>query len=262
MKLGISSACCYPQPVEETVAAFCDAGVPAVELFLNTLSEFDPDFLRPLQERMRRVPCEVLAVHPFTAPIESLLFFSEYQRRFADGLELLRRFGASMQKLGAPVLVLHGCSLQSPAPEERVFARFAQMRDTLRADGLVLAQENVAPYRSRSLAFLQRMLEALDGDVSFVLDIKQAVRAGEDPLLLAKTLGPHIVHLHLSDHRPGQDCLPVGEGTFDFAALFAILKEQGFGGTGVLELYRENYRSKADLYTSYEKLRQIAGKFW
>lgn len=260
--IGISSACCYPRPVEETVWSFCDHGVSAVELFLNTDSEFSPQFLKPLKERMDAAGMRVLSVHPFTAPIESLLFFSDYDRRFQDGLELLRRFGESLHLLEAPILVLHGCLQQNAAPDERVFERFARMRDVLREQGVILAQENVAPYRSHSLDFLQRMEKTLDGDVSFVLDVKQAVRAGEDPLRMAEALGPKIVHLHLSDHAPGQDCLPIGSGDFDFDALFGVLKRRGFCGSGVLELYRSNYQEESQLYASMKRLQASAEKFF
>ena len=51
----------------------------------------------------------------------------------------------------------------------------------------------------------------------------------------ARVLGDDVVHLHLHDnHGTGDEHLPTGEGTIDFAALAPFLG--GFGGTACLEI--------------------------
>ena len=100
-------------------------------------------------------------------------------------------------------------------------------------------------------SFLQRGVPAL---LDAWTRAEMAVRCGVDPLDLARRFAPQIVHLHLSDHGEKGDCLPVGEGSFDFPALFRVLFDGGFRGDGVLELYRSCYEDPRVLQKSAEKL--------
>ena len=59
--------------------------------------------------------------------------------------------------------------------------------------------------------FLLEMRDALGKQARFVLDIKQAVRSGEDPFAMLRGLNSHIVHVHISDHGEYGDCLPLGK---------------------------------------------------
>ena len=70
-----------------------------------------------------------------------------------------------------------------------------------------------------ALPFLLEMRDALGKQARFVLDIKQAVRSGEDPLAMLRGLGSHVVHVHMSDHGEYGDCLLLGKGAFG-SALF------------------------------------------
>ena len=124
--------------------------------------------------------------------------------------------------------------------------------------GIVLAQENVYAHCSQDLSFLVEMRRYLEDEVEFVLDNKQALRGGQDPMEMARALGDRVVQLHLSDSAPGRDCLPPGEGDFDFAGYFSILKEKGYAGDGIVELYQNSYQSPQQLFQSRVFLQEIA----
>jgi sugar phosphate isomerase/epimerase len=108
--------------------------------------------------------------------------------------------------------------------------------------------------------------QSLGDSVRFVLDIKQARRSGIDPLEIVHRIGSKIVHLHLSDAlsaKDGQsacDCLPIGQGEFDFAELFCELETVGFYGGAVVELYRENYSEYSQLADCVNILNKISKK--
>jgi sugar phosphate isomerase/epimerase len=88
--------------------------------------------------------------------------------------------------------------------------------------------------------------------------MKQAHRAGGDPLTFLRTLGEHVRHVHFSDSGKAGDCLKFGEGDYDNAAFFSALKDVGFDGCVILELYRRNFEDTEDLLRNYRLLRRAA----
>jgi sugar phosphate isomerase/epimerase len=70
-------------------------------------------------------------------------------------------------------------------------------------------------------------------------DVGHAFCVGEDPAAVAREMAGEFVHVHLEDiaeTRVHQHLVP-GEGTIDFAALFAALDEAGYDGWVTVELY-------------------------
>lgn len=254
MELGISTACFYPAYIEDAIEELGKNGVGLIELFANTYGELKPAFLRELQARMKHYGMKMISLHPFTSGFEPFLFFTPYERRFQDGIEEYRRFFEAAATLEAQYLVFHGNRSQSPFPDEQYYERFGLLREEGKRFGIRLAQENVAPYKSRELSFLKGLRRYLQDDVDFVLDVKQAVRAEQNIWEFVDELGDRVCHLHLSDHTKEADCLPVGAGIFDFSQFFFRMRQKGFDGTAVLELYRDNYGSYCDLYHSLELL--------
>lgn len=73
------------------------------------------------------------------------------------------------------------------------------------------------------------------------LDVSHAATAGCDALAMARSLGPTLRHLHLTDGMPGfrDDHLMPGEGNQDCAGLLRYLDRTGFaerGGQVVVEV--------------------------
>lgn len=51
MSVGISTACFYPAATEEALRCVAEAGAKVTEVFFNSPSELEPDFLRRICAR-------------------------------------------------------------------------------------------------------------------------------------------------------------------------------------------------------------------
>ncbi len=257
MELGLSTACLYPQETEKTIAYYCKKQLEVCEVFINTYSELAPGYLDEIRRMCDASELRVASVHPFTSGFEPFMMFTDYERRFEDFLELHKQYFDACTRLGATVFVLHGDRRDSQCPDQRYFQRYLRLYELGKCYGVRVAQENVVRCRSHSVEFIQTMRRALGNDVSFVLDIKQAVRARQDVFEMVHAMGNSLVHLHLSDHSEQGDCLPVGMGTLSIKELFRALGKVGFDGNVILELYRENFNEADELFTSLSALKTL-----
>jgi len=249
MKIGVSTSCYYPQTTEESLDILLQGGVKTVEVFFNTHSELEVHYLKELRRRADDAGAAIVAVHPYTTGMEGMLFFSEYGRRFDDSRDYYKRYYQAANLLGAGVVAFHGGYKQQTMSVEEYAQRIGLLDDDARKTGVCLAQENVERNLSRSCAFLAE-LHRLRPEQRFVFDLKQAIRSEEDPLAVIDAMGSGIVHLHLSDHLPGKECLPPGLGETDYAGLFAGLRRHGFENTAIIELYRKNFEDQDQLNQS------------
>ncbi|MEM1483290.1 sugar phosphate isomerase/epimerase [Oscillospiraceae bacterium PP1C4] len=253
MLAGISTACFYPELTERALAYLSEAGVQAVEIFVNAPSELEDGYLRELRQIADNGGTRVISVHPFTSGLEPLLFFSDYRRRHLDGIELYKRYFHAANMLGAHILVFHGDRREAVKPRSQYFDLFGELAEAGKSMGVTVAQENVPRCASWCPQFFTEMGAYLP-DARFVLDTKQCLRAGCSISDMADAMGEKIIHLHLSDHTETCDCLPVGTGTLDLNALLEKLRLNGFDGAVLLELYRNNYGAYAQLEESYRKI--------
>lgn len=260
MIAGVSTACLYPQLLEEALSDLMDNGIKNTEIFINSHCEMEPEFTKMLLSCLTSHNARCTAMHPYTCPMEPMMLFSAYERRVQDMIEYYKRFFEIMNRFGTKIFVFHGNKYQTPVEEELYFERFARLAETASGFEITAAQENVARCQSRSLSFLEHMSEYLKDGVHFVLDVKQAVRAGEDPEDIVKVLGEKIVHVHLSDHGKKGDCLPVGRGEFDIESFLTHLKQKKFDGSVMIELYRNNYKDVSELAENYSLLKEIIQK--
>lgn len=256
MNLGVSTACLYPAETEKALCQLLEMGFREFEFFLNTFSETQKEYLLSLRSQVEKSGAKVLSIHPFTSAFENMLFFSDYPRRTRDGIQFYHCFFEAANLLGAKILVLHGQRnyQHSKITEEEYLENYHQLFQEGKRFGITVAQENVVNFRSEKVDFIRRMGESLGEECAFVLDIKQAVRAGESPLEMCRAMGKQLVHVHLNDHREGADCLLPGQGNFNFKNLFQILQETGYHGQGVIEVYRDNYSNPEELWQAREYL--------
>ncbi len=260
MKAGISTSCFYPTHTEDAVRWLTERQVPQIEIFFNSMAETEPTFLRSLRQQLWLAGCRVVSVHPFLSGLEPMLFFSGYDRRQAEGMEIYRHFFEAAAFLGAKILVFHGERAGSARPDEQVFDAFGQLALLGRSFGITVTQENVVRCKSGSAAYLKQMKDWLGPLATFTLDVKQARRRGERPEDFVILLGDSIRHVHISDGGPAGDCLPVGRGEEDLLGLLHLLRQQGFDGGVMMELYRDNYRDGEELLDSFRILEGLVEK--
>ena len=251
MQAGVSTACLYPEAVN---------GISHVEIFINSESELKKSFIANLAEIMKRYGVTCQSLHPFACPIEPMMLFSRYERRVNDMLDYYRRHFEAMQMLNAKIFVFHGNFKVNAVEQELYCERYLKLVEAGKEFGVVVAQENVDRCQSGSLAFLRYMNRTIGADAQFVVDVKQAVRAGESPLEMLQSLGNHVCHVHISDHGEKGDCLLLGAGNFRIRNFLETLYLYRQNCSVILELYRENFRGISDLVSSYRMLdRMISG---
>lgn len=254
--VGISTACLYPMHIEDALRLYVEHGVPCTELFLNTFCEMTPGFIKKYRGILENGATRVVSVHPFTMPIESFLLFSSYRRRFEDGVDFYKRYFSFAAELGARCVVFHGCSQEQRVSHGLYLERYERLHREAKAFGVLLAQENVNRFMGSEPDLLRMMMEEIQ-DAAFVLDVKQTVRAGQNFWDMLDLLGERIVHLHLSDNAPGEDCLPPGNGIFDFKKLVQKLDVLHISVSPVIELYRENFKTPQELLISHNFLQDV-----
>lgn len=255
LRAGVSTACLYPRVVEEALYDLALAGVGCVEIFINTHSELRTGFLDTLSKLMGRFEMTCSSLHPYTGEIEPMMLFSNYPRRVDDFLEYCRRFFDAMGRLGATIFILHGNKMPAASVNATLyFERYLRLVNLGKQFGIIVAQENVARCTSASLSFLQQMCQALGKDAKIVLDVKQAVRAGESPMAMLRALGEHVIHVHISDHGEYGDCLPIGKGRFQVDAFLQELVRVSPDCAVILELYRSGFSDLSELVGNYTLL--------
>lgn len=260
MIAGVSTASLYPMETEVALRKLGELGINNAEIFVNDISETGGAILNDILSIIDGCGLNIVSVHPFLSPMETLFLFSDYPRRVQTITDMYKRYFEFTQAVGAHLFVLHGADMKARCTEEIYVERFMKLCDIAETYGAVIAQENVHYCKSGSIDFLKMLKRECGERARFVLDIKQAVRAGYDPLDIVDAVGDRVVHLHISDNRPDADCVPVGKGTYDIAGLLKRLHGLGFDGAAFVELYRGNYGDPLELKESTDRLEEmIAG---
>lgn len=257
MQLGVSTSCFFPLETEESLRLLGDNNIHCAELFLNTLCESEPEFISELGSICAQRNVSIVALHPFTSGMETLYFASSYPRRVADGIKLYRKLFNCASQLGAEIFTMHGEMKNNPVDFSYYCENFARLNEIARKDyGLTLCQENVVRCKCGSSDTIRFMRKLLGDEVHFTLDVKQAVRSGEDVFEMMDAMGSGIRHVHISDHTIAQDCLPPGEGQMDYSVFFRRLRQLGFDNTVIIELYRQNFKDARQLAQSVRYLQK------
>ena len=253
MLAGVSTACFYPKPTEDSLTALGEMGVKACELFINSTLELEPSFLRGLRDIAEFYGIKIVALHPCTGVIEPFVFFSTYQRRFDEGLELFKRYYEASAYLGAELMVFHGNNRSYLFEHGAYFERFDILHREAAKFGIELCQENVARCDSHSIEFLQDMAANLP-DCRFVFDLKQAIRAEYTIEQFAEAILPRIAHIHLSDHNDSLDCLLPWRGSFNISKFLAGIANSGINPAVIVEVYSNNFTDYVEISASYQRL--------
>lgn len=257
MAFGISTSCLYPLETEKSLDMLGKIGVKTCEVFLNSPSETTPEFAKILNKIREENGIKITSVHPFSSFAETYMLFSQYQRRFDDMLEFYKRNFEVTALLGAEFFVIHGALTNAKITDGEYFERFAKLVEEGKKSGVKVCHENVNRHLCESPDFTEKLKAFLGGDFRLVFDVKQAVRAGYNPLDFAEKFKKDIVHIHISDHTENADCLPPGKGNFDFSKLIGIMNSVSYEGDYIIELYRENFVDENDLKKSLQYMESL-----
>ena len=247
MKIGISTANLYPMNIEDTFAYLESQGAREAEIFVNTTSEVTKSFATMLKDRANAAGMHIRSLHSYTSCFEPYMLFSQYERRFEDGLKVFATIFQAAQTAGADYVILHGDRDPGVLPAAQSIRRYERLYDLGREYGVTLLQENVVRFRACRPEFVREMRAQIGEKAQFVLDFKQCRRTGVPIPEMIDAMSGAIRHVHVSDCTETEDCLMPGAGHEDFPALLRLLKASGFNGTLTIELYRRNFDKISEL---------------
>lgn len=259
MRIGASTACLYPMETEKAVAILIESGFRVIEIFFNSFSELEPEFIEKLYKQISNSGCEVVSIHPFLSGIEPFLLFSNYERRFYDTIDFYEKFYRAAQILGAKKLVLHGGVFPDKynLSDNEYCRRFELLAKRGEQFGVETLHENVNKFRASSPDFITAMKRIIPNNAKFTLDIKQAIRSKHDPFEILDVMGDGLKHIHINDHTNQNDCLLPLYGKFDYMRFFSECKKIGYDGDVIIEVYRNSFSNPSELFKSADRLSKM-----
>lgn len=256
MDFAVSTACLYPMLTEEAIRLLCENGIRKMEIFFNSPMEFSKSFLQEQKKILDSFGTSVIAAHPFSSVYEPFFAFSTYKRRFFDLLEEYKRYFEALGILEAEFFVFHGDRLGSLLPIEEAAERIYDLTMQAKEFGLTLVQENVSRCMSAKTEYILALRELLGDNISFLLDTKQALRAGESHEDMLAAMGNRLAYVHLSDYDEKKgDCLLPFDGSLDIRSLLRKIKQGGYNKTVTVEVYSNCYEDTKQIFTAFEKLK-------
>lgn len=259
-KVGISTACFYPDDTEMSLKQVLEKNVPVAEMYFSTLGELTRENLSRYRAHSEACGTKIISVHPYTSAFESLMFFSECTQRISDGIEIYKRFFDAAAYLGAKYLVFHG-ERNTPtfsrglADKSIICEAYGRLIETADSFGITFTQENVNNLRSHSADFIKYLSQTVP-ELKFTFDLKQAYRAKQNFEDIVSAMGKKLVHIHINDFGETECCLPF-LGNANLTRLAQMLKELEYSGDYVLEVYKTCLISDKALETSLDKTRKL-----
>ncbi len=233
-------------------------GFANLEIFLNTFSELEEPFLKNIASMCRENGVRVKSVHPFTSGFEYMFFFSAYKQRAKDSLDYFyKKYFNAAAYLGADYFVFHGDATKAPFfGMDNYCEVLAMLKDAAKQFGITLAHENVSTARAGDPEFMGEIHRRFgEGNIKFVFDLKQAVRAGHDPHRMLDVMGNDIVHVHINDWKDGECRLPYA-GELDLDGIIRRIENSGYDGKYMIEVYRKNFTEEGEIVTAANELRR------
>ena len=260
MKLGLTTAAYYGRmETEEAGGLLATMGLDCCEVFLECPSEYTAEFGALVRRELGDLPAH--SVHPKGTQFEDGLFGRSPRQR-ADALRTFEGVLAAGRGVGADMYVFHGIGdlfRRGAGPNMQLHAGLVrELCQGARRYGMRLAWENVWWCQMARPHHVAMVRDAVP-EVGFVLDIKQAMHAGVDPLDFLLVMGDRLLNVHVCDmDANGAVCLP-GRGVVDFAAFFQALRDHGYRGPVILEPYAHLFERQSEIEDALAVLRGAMG---
>ena len=266
MNAGMSTSCFFGrEKLEDTIDIMAKLGVRRTEIFLNTLSEYEPEFCKELRKRTDDCGIEVLSVHPMGVQFE-MQMYTPYERTVNDARDIFLRVLDACNILGAKRYIYHGGlnlkRKKQPVPMSRVAQITGECARLAGERAIEFAYENVHwCWFDRPQFATELLSRCKDENLCFNLDIKQAAQSGYPYEQYIKTMGSRLKSVHLCDHIIDSEgwVKPVAPfaGSTDFEQLKENLVATNYDGPAILELYSGNYRDYDELGRIFAGIAEI-----
>lgn len=246
MNIGISTSCFYPAITEKTLERIARLGFKQIEVFVNAPSESTISYASRFKQMADSYQLNVVAFHPFSSFAESYCLFGEYERRRQDFYDIYREYFAAAATMGANVFNFHGCRSDWPVSQEKYWDVYHTLFRLAQKEGIRFSQENVNRHYCSSPDYILNMRQALQHDLYFTFDVKQAMRSGEDPCAVRDAMGEHLIHFHASDYQETGACALPGKGICSYETILnKHLRSDAV--SKVIEVYATDYTNDSQL---------------
>lgn len=228
--IALSSASVYPENTSHAFEYAARLGYDAVEVMVSIDAVSQSVKKVASLSAYHEVP--VVAVHAPCLLITQRVWGTEPWGK-------LERSAEMAAELGADVVVVH-----PPFRWQKDYAAgFVEgIAELEERTGIAFAVENMYPWRATS----RRTIEvyqpgrdpSLDDYANATIDLSHSAVAGDDPLEMAKRLGPRLRHIHMTDGTgsPMDEHLVPGRGTQPCDTFLEHLSDSGFAGHIVVEI--------------------------
>lgn len=261
MDIGISSACLYPQKIEDCLKGVAELGSRTAEIFFNCPAELEEPYMSELKSIRDYYDLDIRSVHPCTSGFETFMFFTRYQRRCDDSVEFYKKYFNAANILGAETVVFHGALSKSEIEPECYADFYRPIHNAALEQGIYLAHENVRDHLCCDPEYMKQLADFIGNSFRVVLDNKQCRRSGTNEFDFIDLLGDKILQVHISDFDSVHDCIAPGKGKYDFKRLFTALKNAGYNKSALIELYRHGFGEAEELKLSMEHLNNLLEDF-
>ncbi len=228
---------------------------------MNSFSELETPYLKKIADVCDENGVKITSIHPFTSGFEYMYFFSAYKKRARDSIDYFyKKYFEAASYLGADYFVFHGDSLKAPFfGMDNYCEVLSMLMEAAKEQGITLIHENVSTAKAGNPDFMKEIHDRFgEGNIKFVFDLKQTVRAGYDPHKMLDAMGNDIVHVHINDWLDGECRLPY-MGRLDVDGVIARLEKSGYTGKYIIEVYRQNFTDPDEITESGLKLSKTIG---
>ncbi len=264
MYTGMSTACFYGRMLNEDALRQIGAlGVRNAEVFFSAQMEYRPDFVRELKDIIDSEGIRMVSVHALPTQFEPQLF-ARHPRQLEEAVGVFRNVLAAARMLGAQIYVFHGPVHLKVARSLELDMDFvgetvSRLADIAGEYGVALCYENVHWCWFKTPDFARDLLAHCDSDnLWFTLDMKQAAQSGYAFADYIDATQGRLRHVHVCDYTVDAEkgilpCLPF-TGQTDWDALKIKLKDAGYDGCMMMEVYANNYNTFDQLKENYDRI--------
>ena len=262
MQIGISTASLFVRKTTEDALQFLEQNnVEVAEVFLESYCEYNKEFGKLLLNNKGQV--NVHSIHVLTTQFEPQLY-SINQRAQEDSFKILEGALDAGKEVGAKYYTFHGPARLKKTPIVMNFERLGNITQKIievcNTRNISLAYENVHWSYYNYIGYFKALKERTVG-LKATLDIKQARQSGISYKDFINEMKEDIVTVHLSGvNENGKMCLPGKDCLVDYFDLFSRLKDVGFNGAMLLEVYQNDYNNYEELFNSLYFIKNIAEK--
>ena len=92
MKIGVSTGCFFPRQTVNALETVALTGAKYTEIFFNTDSELDEEYVYSLKNIADANGIQVVSVHPFTSAIETFMFWAKSDYKLSDSIKYYEKY--------------------------------------------------------------------------------------------------------------------------------------------------------------------------